>query len=515
MNKKSSIRHKICLLFLAFLLFLSPVSFASNKTLILFPLAFYADQSKSYLHRGLKSMFVSRLSGEGLEVISDESLESLLNKEEKQGIISREKAEEIARSLKADYAIFGSMTAIGGGYSLDLSILDLTKDKPEVTMVSEAMDEDQFIPKLADVVYQFRTIITGIDIRAMKMAAYPGILPEGESTKGLFFKPTAEGSVFKPTGSIRIRMAVMAFDTGDLNGDGEPELVILGRKKLLLYNREGESLLLKDSLEASLGENFIKVSVGDADKNGSSEIYLVSSHGMRARTRVLKWTGSFKRLYSRMGHMQVIKGRVGTLLLYQNSEINKVFAGGIDVMDYGNGGKLSRRESLTGMEGAQFYTLTLFDLNRDGRSEFLGLGKRSHLHVWDRQGEVLWRDDNKIGGTNNAISQKAVAPGRIVPKIFFNSRIVITDIDGDGKEEVLAIKNIPIIDNLEQFKVFIKSNIIAYRIDGTSLSSAWKTRRLNYCITDMQADGETLYLAAQKGKISKMGKGSGRILWFE
>ena len=101
------------------------------------------------------------------------------------------------------------------------------------------------------------------------------------------------------------------------------------------------------------------------------------------------------------------------------------------------------------------------------------------------------------------------------PRISFNSRLVITDIDGDGNKEILAIENIPLIKHLLNFKVYVKSRLIAYRIEGTSLFPAWATGEIDYCLTDMQAEGRILFLAAQKGRISNIGKGSGCIMWFE
>jgi len=92
---------------------------------------------------------------------------------------------------------------------------------------------------------------------------------------------------------------------------------------------------------------------------------------------------------------------------------------------------------------------------------------------------------------------------------------LVTDIDGDGTKEIVAIKNIPLIGHLLNFKVFTKSNLIAHRIEGTNLSPAWETRDIDYCLVDMQAEGQSLYLAAQKGRVSSIGKGSGLIMWFE
>jgi len=340
--------------------------------------------------------------------------------------------------------------------------------------------------------------------------------------KGLLFRPTKESQTFKPSGKILIDMEVMAFDMGDLDGDGKAELLILGRNKLLVYNRKGESFILRDSLKPSWGEDFLKVSVSDTDSNGRAEIYLVSRYGIRARSTVLEWTGKFRRLYRRTGHLRVVKDPGGgkPLLLFQDSRVDEFFSGRIYAMDYDKEGRLKKRQQLPKLRGAQFYTLALFDLDKDGDPEWLGFGEESlnensRLHVWDRQGKVLWRGNRKLGGTNNAIRLGEAAPGDPPPRISFNSRLLITDMDGDGEKEILAIKNIPLIKHLLNFKVYKKSQLIAYRIEDTSLFPAWETGEIDYCLTDMQTEGRSLFLAAQKGRISNIGKGSGCIMWFE
>jgi hypothetical protein len=536
-DKTSTISRETCnifgkiliLLLLSFTLSLPLPAHASKKSIVLFPLVIYADKPSDYVQQGVRSMLSSRLSGGGLEVISGESL--LV---EKEGITSKERAEELARALKADCAIFGSITAIGGGYSLDISVLELGERGSRLTRVSEAASEDQFIPKLSDVAYRLRAIIEGKADKKVKER--PTILPEPGTEKDLFskkepdkreseviekahfFEPDKEHQAFRPTSKIPVDMAVMAFDMGDLDGDRQAELVILGRKKLLVYHRKGESFALRNSLKPGFGEDFLKVSVGDTDNNGKAEIYLVSRYGTRARTTVLEWTGGFKRLYRRTGHLQVIKDAGGgkSLVLFQDSKAGGLFSGMIYVMDYDKEGGLTKRQRLARLKGVQFYTLTPFDLDRDGDPEFLGLGKYSRLHVWDKEGEVLWSGSEKIGGTNNAIRLGTPPdPESPPPRIPLNSRLVIRDIDGDGDTEILAIKNIPLIAHLGNFKVYKKSNLIAYRIEDTSLYPAWTTREINYWLADMQTYGRGLFLAAQTGKVQKITKGSGVIMWFE
>jgi len=557
-RKRSNIFGKTIALFLLSLLFLLPVPvLASTKTLVLFPLVIYADQSKAYLGQGIKSMLISRISGVGIEIVPDEKYISFLTEKEGKGITSQKRAEELARSLKVDYAIFGSITAIGGGYSLDLSLLKVEIDGSKLTRLSKAVDEEQLIPQLSDVAYKLRALIEGkgilsatqtADKPATQTAGKPARKTEEKATvspqpltakgifsqiegdkkepktieKGLSFKPTKEYQGFKPTGKISIGMSVMAFDMGDMDGKEGVELVVLGRKKLLIYQRQGASFVLKDTLKAGFGEDFLKVSVGDVDKNGRAEIYLVSRYGERARGTVLEWAGEFERLFRRTGHMKVVKVPAGgrSLVIFQDSKVDEFFSGRIYVMKHGEGGKLIKGEKLPELEGGQFYTLALFDLDKDGILEWLGLGKpdleeQSNIYVWDQEGDVLWSGDKKLGGTNNSIRLGEAAPGDLPPRISFNSRFVIADINGDGNREILAIKNIHIVKHLGNFKVYTKSRLIAYSIEGTSLSPAWTTRDIDWCLTDMQVEAQILFLAAQKGKVITITKGSSCIMWFE
>jgi len=553
MSKKNyNTYSKITAIFLVSLIVFLPVpALASAKNLVLFPFALYADQSKAYLGQGIKSMLISRISGAGIEIVADEKYIPLLDEKEKEGIIAKGRAEELARGLKADYAIFGSITTIGGGYSLDLSLLKVEIEGSKLKRFSKAVDEEQLIPQLSDVAYQLRALIEGKEIPATQMADKPSeqmadksaqkikekaaVLPQPLTAKGIFsqiesdkqgptaidkglvFKPTREYQGFKPKDTISVGMSVMAFDMADLDGKAGVELLVLGRKKLLLYTRQGASFVLKDTLKAGFGEDFLKVSIGDINNNGMAEIYLVSRHGIRALSTVLQCAGTFKRLDRRVGHMQAVKGPAGgkPLLLFQNSKVDEFFSGRIYVMNYENEGKLTKKEQLPKLKGVQFYTLASFDIDQDGNPEWLGLGEESRLYVWDKQGEVLWSGDKHLGGTNNAIALGNTEPGNPPPRIAFNSRLLITDIDGDGKREILAIKNIPLVEHVLHFKVYTKSLLIVYRVEGQRLSPAWTTGDIDWCLTDMQVQGRTLFLAAQKGKISNIGKESSQIMWFE
>jgi len=509
---------------------------ASAKTVALLPLKLYADQSKSYLGEGVKSMLFSRLSGGEIEVMGDDKVTDLMDEGDKRGITVQKRAEDLTRRLGADYAVYGSITVLGAGYSLDLSLLTVDETGSTVTRVSRAMNEDQFIAQLADVANQVRAMIEGKEISSPKPKEKVGAAPKPQVPKGVFskveqekqatgtprtglsFKPAPEYHEFKPTGTISVDMEVMAFDLGDLDGDRMAEFVVLGRKSLSVYQRHGASFALRNTLEASGGEEFLKVSVGDVDANGRAEIYLVGLSGQRARCTVLEWNGGFKRLHRQTGHLQALRDPAGGKppLLFQDSTATNFFRGKIYLMGYDSGGSLTRGDELPRIRDAQLYTLAHYDLDSDGNHEWLGLGEDSRLYVWDQQGQVLWKGDKKIGGTNNAINiGEAIGYDEDPPLVPFNSRPLITDIDGDGNREIIVIKNIPHVSFMPNLGAYTKSNLIAFRIEGTSLSPAWTTGEIDYCLVDTHMEGSTLFLAAQKPKTTAFSSGSGLIMWFE
>ncbi len=525
-------------LFLKFLLYAvlllcltSPVQ-AVNRILVLFPLTIYSQSPKPFLRQGLKTMFQSRLSGGGLDVLTEEAYDGLLTDAEKQGKMTRERVEEVAQKLKADYAVFGSVTTLGGGYSLDLSLLDLTKGKPFLKRVSEAMKEEAFIPKLADVANQFRAIIEGRYVSRRPLVGPAGTpstpgpgaglfaklgASETGGEEGGFFRPVKQPAGFAPTGRLSLQMTVMGFDTGDLRGDGNLEIAVLGRKELRIYARKDNTYHLMDTLKPSFGEDFLKVSVGDVDGNSKAEIYLVSRYGIRARSTVYEWDGKFRKLQRLPGHLRAVRKTDGgrPLLLFQDSKVDQFIGGDIWFMDYGKKGRLTKGEPLPRLKDVHFYTLMPIDLNKDGVAEFIGLGDGDRLRVWDGKGVELWRGEKRIGGTNNAVRLDKSIRGDLPPRIAFDPRLVFTDIDGDGRKELIAAKNIPLVQHLQDFKVFTKSQLIAYNHQGATLSPGWDTKEISYCLVDLQTDGRTLFLAAQKGQVSDLIKGSSRIMWFD
>jgi len=511
----------------------APKAMGTGKLVALFPTYLLSPKPAPYLTQGLKTMFTSRLSEVGLRVVTSDTFGDLLTEDEKAGKITSKRAQEIAQKVNAQYAIFGTLTAIGKGLSLDLSLLDLTKKPPKLSHVSEATTEDEFIPRLADVANRFRAIIEG---------TYPP--PPAERTqargqekgsRGPFYQLGAEGAASErqdqglfvstvprtvssePSGRASMRMDLMAMDVDDLDGDGNPELALLSRTELRIYRKLGKTLRLMDTLKAPRGEELIKVSMGDADSDGKPEIYVAAYALDGVQTTVYEWDGKFKKLFHKHGHLCVVKspGQKIPYLLYQNSLPVDLFSGEIYMMQYQRPGKLIRKIKLAGILHTRFYTMTPYDIDKNGSPEIIGLGEGDSLHIWSVAGKKLWNENETIGGTNNAIDLQDKRPEPNMPRVPFQSRLVLTDIDGNGKTELIAVKNRALMSGLEHFLYYDSGRLLAYRFKGASLQQSWATRKVPFCVVDIQAYNHTLFLALQKLRMKNYGKGLSRVVWFD
>jgi hypothetical protein len=116
MSLKFSTLSRHLLLFLAVVPFLSQPAMAQTKKVAFFPLAFNGDASKSYLRQGLRTMIISRLSDKEIEMVGEETIRSLMEGEDNKESVSPGRAGELAKRIGADYALFGSVTALGQTY---------------------------------------------------------------------------------------------------------------------------------------------------------------------------------------------------------------------------------------------------------------------------------------------------------------------------------------------------------------------------------------------------------------
>ena len=502
------------------------------KSLVITPLSVCTNGPSENLRQGLTNMLVSRLAGKDLVILDETHVPSGNNTA---CITSEEAAATLVQTIGADYCLFGSITALGGVYSLDLRLMEVDNGKRILTQFSKVTEEKDLIREWSNLAFAVKRNITrddsAVNLNTEKAAVPPSVTTEpntpavqSRSAQSALLLPSLSGTIEKnlgkphPTGTLALHMDAMSFDMGDLDGDGIDEMVVLNQDRLDVYRKTSEGYVKKGTLKAAFSEEYLKISVGDLDGNGSDELYVVGLYGKRARTDIYTWQNTFKLLAMERGHYRTVRGSTGNTaetLLFQDSQIDHLYMGGIYVVDF-SGTKPLNKRALPRMKGAQFYTVTPLTLD-DGSSGYLALNEDDYLCLWDHQGALLWKDQDKVGGTENAVRVGPVEQPLDLPHRYpLSCRIVTNDVDANGVQEILVVHNIPLIGYLSNLKFYQKANIISYRIDKDQLATTWKSEDIDFSITDIQVRQGVLFLSANPPETASIGsREKGHILWFD
>lgn len=533
MNQKSGVFCSSLFLVISLIFFMFPqLTMATDRKVVVSPLCVHGDSSRSFLQQGIQSMLVARLSKPGIDVIGAQ---------EGEAVQSQEQATTLGKEAGAEYVLWGSVTSLGGNYSLDIAVLNLMAKPDRVHWISKSIPEAELLAAVDALSEETIAIISAADsvtvpeIQPQATLRPAPALPARTQTSAAeqkkpvrqnesnLFQSVQEAELMAPVGTLPLDIEVQASATGDLNNDGSLELVVLSREKLLVYTRQNDSFVLKDQMTPSFGAGFIKVSMGDINGNGKEEIAVVSFSGMKAVSTVWEWDGRFRKLYEQEGHLRITRSDAEkkSVLLFQESMPagEFFFAGKIWRMSLSGASGLVKKEPLKLSPDAQFYTIVFLDINSDGQDEILYLGEantrgRGVLTLADNAGETLWESQDTFGATNNVVELEEDAnstDGYLC--INLNAAPVAIDCNGDGRKEVVVATNLAPVDFIAR-KTVKKSILTVFAVNDMGLTPLRSSRENPYPVMDMHSSEGLLFLSTHSPRLTSWNKASGKVCWF-
>src|SRR5689334_15213856 len=111
------------------------------------PLSLHAPGNMAYLQDGIRDMLTSRLSSQGkLQVIDRATTDQAAqgNKSD----ISLADAQRIGKGLRADYVIFGSVTALGQSVSIDAKMTPISGSGEPLSLYAQTKSLDDLMPRI-------------------------------------------------------------------------------------------------------------------------------------------------------------------------------------------------------------------------------------------------------------------------------------------------------------------------------------------------------------------------------
>jgi hypothetical protein len=300
--------------------------------------------------------------------------------------------------------------------------------------------------------------------------------------------------------SRRFKFEVTGLSMGDVDGDGDTEVVFAGDDLATVYRfKEGYFLKVAD-LELPPRLTGLTVDVADIDGNGKAEIFL----GMRneryfPRTYVYEWDGVAFLQRAELSYWYFRVNRqpgTGKPILYgQRGSSREVFSGPVYRMAWMNGTYEPQDKIVLPGEGSVF-GFAYGDVTHDGVEDIVSFTKDDLLRLSTAGGREEWTSSEPYGGNKHfLITPDEYKDGQKLKRYesdplpmevtFLHQRILMTDLNKDGRNEVLVVQNEDITGGLmSRTRAYREGRFECMDWDNVGLRALWRTRNFSGYISD-------------------------------
>ena len=490
------------------------------KKVAILPFTMNADRDLAFLQKGIIDMLASRLAWKGeVEILEKGRVKKTAD--QFKGPFDREKALTIGKALQADYVITGSLTVFGESVSIDAKILDVTKSEELVTAFNQSKGMDEVIPTVDQFAQDINEKIMGRYMRPTVRTAEPEVPggPGGLRGVGETFQGRDVGHVQK------FRFEIVALDEGDVDGDGKNELVLINKDTVFVYKWKEKVFAQFKAIKGQWSPDYVYVSVGDQDRNGTAEIYVSNVSEMGISSLVLEWDGSsFKRIADgqRWFFRVIDVPGQGETLIGQKRAVDGGFQGGVQYLKR-EGNRFVSAGSVSLPPFTDVFNFAFADFKGTGKTETVLFGPAEYLRLYDSAKERVWKSEDYFGGS---VTFFEVETRDVLTEetnyTFVSSPIYITDVDEDGEKEVMVCKNSSrVLRLLTKHRNFSGGTLHFLTRDKMGLTTKWMSKKLpgpivGYRVADVDNDGAPeLVIASVKKEAHMFGNPRSQIVVYD
>lgn len=478
---------------------------AETAKVALLPLTLNAPDRLDYLRQGLQDIMASRVSWEGKVLVLDKAqVQKALAKVP--GPIDETRALEIGKNLGADYVIFGSLTMVGEGASIDLRVADLGKKQAGEKFFTQTKSVDEVIPRINDLIEDLNekvferprtpsAAVKGpIELRAAGGGEKAPIALKDFTLKPLSPQIIMNASGFDLAGIWRstiLPYALRDLAFGDLDGDGNLETVVISQNAVYIYRFKDEKFELLKEIKGGRYDNYVGVEVADINGAGRPQVFVSNFREDGDQSLVVSWDqGNFSVIAEKIPYLfrvHRLPGR-GQVLLGQQRRGDWALGTSIKVLSWKDK-RYTPTETLNLPEEINIFNFTMADLNGDGSPETIYLNDKNQLVILSDKGKVEYTSAAHYGGTVNMITSKQFTTvdafsGTIksdrVGRTFLPARLVVVPGLPSGKLEIIVNKNKDSLWNIiDRFESFSNGVIYSLSWDGTVVKENWRTMTIN------------------------------------
>jgi len=510
-KKGTMVRRLLAIVLGIWFFFLISPSFSQVEVLLL-PIR--TSGLSPSLSQELWELISTRLISEGIPVVERSVMERFLGRLDPEAL-SEDQARLLGKKVGVRWVLMGKAIRVGGVISLDVRILDVTLGSSPRAVYAQFTDEGALVSGLKGVVSQIKERVLGqkgISLRS-----------KGTLRAQLLYQALGYSKLLRFSGKF-----IKGLSIGDVDGDGQNELVLIEPYKLSVYRDTGEGLKLVAEFEKPSTYNFLNVNLADLDGDGRAEIAVsASTEEGDMRSFILKIKGNevkeIKGNLNRYFRSVRLGGR--KLLFSQAIGPDRDYVGGIEEVRLEKGKLILKPlKDLKGVEWVLSFALGRFSGTE--KPEIARLNDLGELEVLSPEGERLWKGSKKYGASDNYFDRPKVfadakgMPAGMPRRIYLPLRMEVVDLDNDGYEELLLGENqFTLGETFERVRLYNAGRIVSLLWDGLAMAEAWRTQDIPGCIFDFEVgdvdnDGLVeLVVAVANAPFFK--KGSSNLVVFE
>jgi hypothetical protein len=304
--------------------------------------------------------------------------------------------------------------------------------------------------------------------------------------------------------SRNFKQRITGVAIGDIDGDGKNETVFTTDHTLEAYRYENKRFRKIGTLAEHKLNHFISVDVGDINRNGVAEIFVSALDPYRkyVKSFVVEFNGkTFTQIVpeSDWYYRVVDIPKRGHVLLGQKQGLESPWNKPVFELVWQNSGYEPANKDMAAKR-ANVLGLSIGNAMNDGSEAAVAFDDLDHLRLYSSTGKEIWKDGEKSGGTPDYFEMPNHGVEDMKNDAYYPMRILIKDINKDGKNNVITVKNQRLSD-LISYRVFTHGEIEIRSWDGIGLAVNWHTRKLSgyfsdFGIGDFDNDGKDELVAA-------------------
>jgi TolB-like protein len=509
----------LLVLLLCLLLSSSMAAAQSQQTVAILPFTLNAPPDMQYLQEGMRDMLGSRMRSEaGVRIIAKAEADGALKVAG--GRPTAENLPTLAKQLGADYLIFGSITALGGGISMDTQVFAAAAPagQPLQPFYASATANDQIMQSIDALAWD---IIEKLFNKKRPAAAVPVAPTQAQAGAPSAFTTAHPDKTFMASGGgfgiksgrgfVKTRnfnMGIRGMDVADVDGDGALEIILADKSEVQVFDRDETRLNLIGTVRLS-GYQIHSVSAADLDNNGRAEIYISANDPQTPGSMAVEWDGKqFITLFdnARWYIRPMNVPGTGPVLVGQSAGLVPVTEG-IYVLTVKDG-SLKSQERLPLPPKVNLFNFAYADLDGDDKQEVVALDESFKLQVI-RGGSVSWKSEERFGGTKRYVggeprmmpgtspsrNAEVDGAGERYKETYIPSRILIADVDSDGADDIILNLNPSTLTTvMPRLIQYMSGTMVGLKWNGLGLEEMWRTRKIDGYVVDYQVKSRNMKL---------------------